>query len=342
MAIDVMSVAINFIDVDENRCITANIRKELLPVSAAVLGLIDNLHHTYNTKPVKGYASFSAETTDRFEQPLKEWASGAPFIGFAELAANQLVLQLTQHEIVEGGYFMMCHYRYLATEYLLVTLLGTENHFSVSKNELSLNTADHLAIAKMQLAARIDLTELKVSPENQKYISFIRGRAGRRVADFFLDFLGCAEGSAPAQNSKEIMKAVEAYLDDSEHDSLEKSALRKHVFTYCQEQSKQGLPVQLDEIASTLGEEAVEFTQLIDKLELDIPKEFPVDVKELKPLVKFTGSGGGVSIGFEQKHLGDRVVYDVASDTLTIKGVPPNLKDQLQRFMLGKSSFGSN
>lgn len=39
-----------------------------------------------------------------------------------------------------------------------------------------------------------------------------------------------------------------------------------------------------------------------------------------------------MSVGFERKHLGERVIYDAASDTLTIKGVPPNLKDQIERY----------
>lgn len=341
-SIDVMSIAINSISVDENSIIRATFRENLVPVSAAVAGLIESLHGTYNAKPVKGYASFLPEAADRFQVPLKQWQSGSSFLDFAALSTNQLVLQLTKHNIVEGGYVMMCHYRYLATEFLLVTLLGTEHHFSVSKNELTLNSADHLAIAKMQLAARIDLTELKVSPESEKYISFIRGRAGRRVADFFLDFLGCSEGSTPAQHSKTVLAAVESYLAESEHDSTEKAALRKQVFSYCQEQSKQGLTVHLAEIASTLGEDALEFKDVLSKHELEVPSEFPVDLKGLQTLVKFTGSGGGISISFEQKHLGDRVIYDSATDTLTVKGVPPNLKDQLQRFMLGKSQFDAN
>ncbi|MGB0938959.1 MAG: nucleoid-associated protein, partial [Colwellia sp.] len=35
----------------------------------------------------------------------------------------------------------------------------------------------------------------------------------------------------------------------------------------------------------------------------------------------------------ERKHLGERVMYNEATDTLVIKGIPPSLKDQLQRFM---------
>ncbi len=134
--------------------------------------------------------------------PLAQWqAQERSFLQLAEQATSQLVVQLVQHQIQETGYFMLCHYRYLATEYVLVTLLGSKDYFSVTP-DLLLSTDQHLDIARMQLAARIDLTEYQTSPEQNKYISFIRGRAGRKVADFFLDFLGCAEGVIAKSKAK--------------------------------------------------------------------------------------------------------------------------------------------
>ncbi|MGL4938388.1 MAG: nucleoid-associated protein YejK, partial [Shewanella sp.] len=35
-------------------------------------------------------------------------------------------------------------------------------------------------------------------------------------------------------------------------------------------------------------------------------------------------------------HLGQRVIYDPISDTILIKGVPANLKDQLDRRLKGE------
>nr|WP_264757183.1 nucleoid-associated protein [Klebsiella pneumoniae] len=51
----------------------------------------------------------------------------------------------------------------------------------------------------------------------------------------------------------------------------------------------------------------------------------------LRQLTKFAGSGGGLTINFDAMLLGERVFWDPATDTLTIKGTPPNLRDQLQR-----------
>ncbi|WP_183071554.1 nucleoid-associated protein, partial [Salmonella enterica] len=47
-------------------------------------------------------------------------------------------------------------------------------------------------------------------------------------------------------------------------------------------------------------------------------------------------SGGGLTINFDAMLLGERIFWDPATDTLTIKGTPPNLREQLQRRTSGE------
>jgi nucleoid-associated protein len=65
--------------------------------------------------------------------------------------------------------------------------------------------------------------------------------------------------------------------------------------------------------------------------QVGLPETFPPSASALRAMTKYVGSGGGLSISFDQKLLGERIVYDAATDTLTIHGLPPNLKDQLSR-----------
>lgn len=51
----------------------------------------------------------------------------------------------------------------------------------------------------------------------------------------------------------------------------------------------------------------------------------------MRKLTKFVGAGGGLNISFDSLLMGERVFYDPETDTLTIKGTPPNLRDQLTR-----------
>ena len=112
------------------------------------------------------------------------------------------------------------------------------------------------------------------------------------------------------------------------------------MFSYCEERAKQGQDVMLSELSATVdSSDDNAFARYCAERQMPVAEQFPVDVKELKTLVKFSGAGGGVSISFEQKHLGERIRYDMDKDLLIIQGVPPNLKDQLQRFLKGFSSF---
>ena len=58
---------------------------------------------------------------------------------------------------------------------------------------------------------------------------------------------------------------------------------------------------------------------------------FQPDKAAVRTLAKFSGAGGGVTLSFDRNLLGDKVHYDPITDTLVIKGVPPNLKDQLNK-----------
>ncbi|MBF4344262.1 nucleoid-associated protein YejK, partial [Vibrio anguillarum] len=63
----------------------------------------------------------------------------------------------------------------------------------------------------------------------------------------------------------------------------------------------------------------------------ELHDSFPVDLGTIRKLTKFVGAGGGLNITFDAILLGERVFYDPETDTLTIKGTPPNLRDQLTR-----------
>lgn len=340
MSVDVQQLAINYLELDEHARSKAHYRAALVTPTAAVAHLVEQLHLAYNGKPAKGYAAFNAEKDQQVVTVLQDWQKqNSDFMVLSNTATAVLEQQLTAHQLPESGYLLVCHYRYLTSDYLLFCLLGSKDHFSLTE-ELELATSRHLDIARMQLAARIDLTEYQSSPEQGKYISFIRGRAGRKVADFFLDFLGCEEGTDAKANSRVVLASVEEYFSAAEFDGVEKSDARKQVYNYCEERSKAGQDVVLTELSAVIDEQEQQgFLRYCQEQQLGVADQFPIEVKELKKLIKFSGQGGGLSIGFDQKLLGDRVQYDAHSDTILIKGTPPNLRDQLQRFMQGYSAF---
>lgn len=340
MSVEMQHLAINYIALTDSGEHQAHYREALIGRSGAVANLVEQLHLAYNGKPAKGYAAFETEKSPKVALALADWQGGnSDYLGFSRATTDALVQELSQHQLPETGYLLLAHYRYLASEFLLICLLGSKDHFELTE-QLELATSRHLDISRMQLAARLDLTEYAVNREQGHYISFIRGRAGRKVADFFLDFLGCAEGTDAKANSQLVLASVEEYLGAAEFAPEEKTAARRQVFDYCEERARAGQEVVLAELSAVVDPEQENgFLHYCAEQQLAVAEQFPVEVKELKKLVKFNGTGGGLSLSFDEKLLGQRVSYDLKTDTLVIKGTPPNLRDQLQRFLQGYSAF---
>ena len=338
-------------------------RDNCLAVTPEIELLAHQVNHSFNSKPGKGVGHFVTEIThteqveneegetsqqekvkdvSEFAHSLKQYteiqkAAGDnvedAFHQFSVNATGRLVKTLADMGIVETGFLIFCQYEYLATQYLMITLLNTRSHVEVT-NSLDLSAREHLDLARMQLAVRFDLTQWQIQPEQQRYVSFIKGRMGRKVSDFFMQFVGCEELVDVKQQNKQLISTVDAYLASESLEPQEQHQHREEVKTYFKEKIDAGESLSVDELANRLPaneETSANFSSFTQSLEVPLEKEIQPDPAALKQLAKFTGQGGSVSISFERKLMRDRVFYDPATDTLTIRGIPPNLKDQLNR-----------
>ena len=100
------------------------------------------------------------------------------------------------------------------------------------------------------------------------------------------------------------------------------------------ERSQLGQDAVVAEISSAMEVDS-SFAEFQQSQGYDLEESFPVDKRTVNTLVKFSGQGGGISLSFDKKLFGDSVFYDIGTDSLMIKGVPPNLKDQLERHIKG-------
>lgn len=304
--------------------------------------LLTELTEVYDAKPAKGYASFVGDEEDgeagEFPKLLEQWhQQQMNFLDFSQAAARLLHQQLEKYGILDDGFLVFAHYQHMVNEYLTVGFLPSKEGVTISA-ELAVDKSSQLDISRVQLAARIDLSEWQQDPLGRSYISFIKGRAGRKISDFFLDFLGCAERVNAKAQTQQLVDTVQAYASHETLPNESAVALRKQVYDYCDEQWQQGEQVKVQDLSEQLRAAVPAATTFADfnQQQPEGPKrlseEFPTDKTTLRRLVKFQGQGGGLSVAFDQSMLGERVKYDPQTDTVTIVGTPPNLRDQLRRF----------
>ncbi|NQZ27785.1 MAG: nucleoid-associated protein YejK [Colwellia sp.] len=350
MSIIIQNIALHFLSKKED---TGEVVLRLGPEiadftqeSAKTTNFVDGLHTIYNAKGNKAYGSFSAMPSegdaarfvDLMESYLTEQQS---FYDFSTQAANVLKNEIEKYDIEETGYFVICHYEYMGGRYLLVAVIPVSEHYSVD-GELNISAAQHLDTNKIQLAARIDLFDYKENDQGNRYISFIKGRAGRKVSDFFLDFLGCEEGLNAKEQTQTLVQAVEDYVAVNQLDPAEKQKTRKDLLSYCKEQKASSQDVSLQEIGKVIESAGAEqdFYQFCQTQSYPIEESFPHEQAVVNKITKYSGYGNGISLSFERSHFGEDVVYNPHNDSLTIFKVPPNLKEQLMALLEGEKVEG--
>ncbi|HBC3521413.1 TPA: nucleoid-associated protein, partial [Vibrio parahaemolyticus] len=226
----------------------------------------------------------------------------------------------------------MAIYQHLATEYLFIGLLPVQQSLKVT-GSLDISATDYLELNHITIAASINLSDKETNPNSDRYLTYIKGRVGRGVSDFFLDFLQAEVGLDVKAQNQVLMQAVEDFCADHRLDKQEAHQYRQQVFDHCSAQLKAGDEVVIHELSNELppsidGRNFESFTQ---EQGYELDAQFPVERSALKHLTKFVGSGGGVSLTFDAQLLNERIFYDPETDTLTMKGTPPNLRDQLTR-----------
>lgn len=336
MSLLIKNIALHFISkLDESSEANLQFGPDHIEVTEKIDNFVDVLHHLYNGKGSKAYAKFNTMPPEGdkvgFDELLGRYLEdGENFNDFAVNSAERLKQELDKYELVESGYLVICHYEFMGGRYLFVAIIPVTEHYSVD-GELNISADKHLDTAKLQLAARIDLFDYQQNAQAKSYISFIKGRAGRKVADFFLEFLHCEEGVDAKEQSLTLVQAVEDYVSTNQLNAEEKQNARKELLSYCKEQKESGQEVSIKTLGEVLPSESEEqdFYKFCQEQAYPLEENFPHDQAVINKVTKYSGYGNGISVSFERSHFGQDVVYNQAADTLTIHKVPPNLKAQL-------------
>ncbi len=336
MSLIISNIALHFLSKkEETGEVVLRVGPEAIEVDNKIQSFVDALHGIYNGKGNKAYGHFSSMPAEgdkaRFVDIMESYLSDVQsFYLFSTQAANLLKNELDKYDMAETGYLIVCHYEYMGGRYLLAAVIPISEHYSVD-GELNISADQHLDTTKLQLAARIDLFDYKDNAEGNRYISFIKGRAGRKVSDFFLDFLGCDEGLDAKEQTQTLVQAVEDYVAINQLDAQEKQDTRKELLSYCKEQKESSQDVSIQELGKVIAKEGAEqdFYEFCQEQSYPLEESFPHDQAVVNKITKYSGYGNGISLSFERSHFGQDVVYNQANDSLTIYKVPPNLKDQL-------------
>ncbi|OOF45106.1 nucleoid-associated protein YejK [Rodentibacter rarus] len=314
---------------DENTKMESILRDDLLTITPEVEQMMLQLHQGYQNK-AKAFGIFQENSV--FAQHLNRLLEqDIAFLGFSQYATKLLADELSKYNFADSGTLILCQYNFLATDYLFIALLDSRHSMLVDEH-LDIRRTEYLDITQFDIAARVNLTDLQVNANSNRYLTFIKGRVGRKISDFFMDFLGAEEGLNPQVQNQCLLQAVSDYCEQGNLNKEQTQAVKKQVFEYCKGQLAGGEEIELTELSEnlpTLNEQS--FISFAETQDYGLEENIPPVRSTLKSLTKFSGSGKGVTLSFDADLLNTRIHWNPTADELTIKGLPPNLKDQLQK-----------
>ena len=303
-----------------------------LTESQATENLLRDLNVAYNAKTSKAWGFFHAQSgAFPFSGWLQTYIDGGEFIEFSHTAAEHLQKLMEESNLSVGGHVLLAHYQQGLTDYLIVALLQNSEGVTVNP-DLSVTPSKHLDFGSISLAARINISEWRSNPKSRQNISYLKGSKGRKATDYFRDFIGCQEGVDGPGETRTLLKAFSDFV--TAEDLHEDSAREKTdtLVNYSMAQAKLGEPITLNELSGLIDEEQPHsFYNFIKSKDYGLSETLPPDKKTINKFRRFTGRAEGMSISFEAHLLGDKIEFDEAGGTLTLRNLPTRLTDQLKR-----------
>ncbi len=225
------------------------LRDSLLEPTETVVEMVAELHRVYSAKN----KAMACLAKSELAQTLRLQRQGEEdFLAFSRAATGRLRDELAKYPFADGGFGAVLPLPLSGGGVLLVAVLSNLSSMRVNEN-LDINPTHYLDINHADIVARIDLTEWETNPESTRYLTFLKGRVGRKVADFFMDFLGASEGlNAKAQN-RGLLQAVDDFTAEAQLDKAERQNVRQQVYSYCNEQLQAGEEIELESLSKELA-----------------------------------------------------------------------------------------
>jgi nucleoid-associated protein len=295
--------------------------------------LMSQLNESYNATAGKGWGFFHQ---DSGAYPFSGWlgkylAGITDLLAFSTTAVEHLTRLMEESNLTTGGHALFCHYQQGMTDYLVIALVQETEAVTMTE-ELALMTVKRLDLDHIRLAARINISEWQTNRQSKQYISYLKGKQGRKLNDYFRDFIGCQEGIDGPGETRTLLKAFSDFVESE--DLPEESAREKThtLVSYSMAQAKMGEPITLDELSGLIDEgRPKNFYDFIKAKDYGLSEALPPDKKTLNKFRRFTGRAEGMSISFEAHLLGDKIEFDEAGGTLTLRNLPTQLAEQLKR-----------
>ncbi len=321
----------------------------VLTLNGPLEELVRELKHAYLGKAGKQYGRFSSDySVAVVGQWLRECCEEKmAFETFSGKAAEHLRSLLGETEVVIDGYLLIALEK-LADSDAAYLFFIQPNEGVWLDGDLQLQKTFYLDVRGVTAAAKVELSDW-LSGDDNSYLSVLRARGDKAFTDCFWQWVGFSDARDVAAETKVFLDVVTDYSEQLEAE--EAHVYRNRVIDYCLEQDKKGEPVVIRDLSGHLNQEEPErFSRYVaeraeraerfagsdadDGQKVKVPAEaLHPDRKQLRHFVRISGRNDQLSMSFAAECLGETIVYNRESDSLTIQNLPAPLKLRLVQYL---------
>ncbi len=305
-----------------------SLRDKGLPTSSYLEELVRELKHAYVGKAGKQYGQFHTDlSVSLVAQWLREFRDEKlSFERFTIKATEHFQSLLSDTDIVVDGHLLFAVDSLADADSLYVFLL-LHNEGVYLDGDLSLQTSRFLDVRGVMLGAKVDMTAW-LSEEDGSYLSVLRARGDKDLTDQFWKWIGFADQRDISAETSAFLEVVSAFSETM--DTEEAQVYRNKIVDYCLDQDKRGEPVVIRELSEHVDDKQPDrFAQFMETRKEEAPAQLIPDKRQLKQYVRISGRNDQLSMSFAAECLGETIVYDKDSDSLTIRNIPAPLKLRL-------------
>ncbi|GAA5316614.1 MAG: hypothetical protein AseanaTS_18180 [Candidatus Pelagadaptatus aseana] len=306
---------------------------ESLSITGGLQELVGELKQAYVGKAGKQYGAFDQDlSVSVVSQWLRECLEQKmAFTSFAKRASEHFKSLLENSDVVMDGHLLYV-IEELADGLVFSVFFVRHNEGYFINHDLGLDISRFLDVKGVMLGGRVAVSEWQSEQGGSGYLSVLRARGDKDFTDLFWQWLGFSDQRDIAAETNQFLQAVTQYSETLDEDAGQQC--RHAVIDYCLEQDKRGEPVVIRDLSRQLNEDQPE------KFERFIASETPEPVvdliperRQIKQFLRISGRNDRLSMSFDVECLGDSIVYDQGSDSLTVKNLPAPLKLKLMKYL---------
>ncbi len=297
--------------------------------------LLDKLKSSFMVRLTRRHGSFLAEDEACLPAELNAYlADERSLTEVSQHFMQALAKQLEQQSLSLNAHFLFFTEKAFDHHHIFYLFVAHQSESLAISEQLEVCPSYVIDTGATMFGIKVDLAEWK-GDRQYAYLSSVPPKGDAPLVELFDQLTGFHHGINKQESTTQLLEGIEQYVKQLPDQHA--NEVRDQVVEYCTEKEKSDEPVTIPGLSEVLN--GIDCDQFIRQMATHNPKveDEPVmiDRRALQRYVRFSGREKALAISFSSAQLNDRVIYDKESDTLTIKGLPKGLRDQLLRHLKG-------